>query len=78
MIPVIADGFLLLRAFLLWLVIVGRGVWWVKLSAVVVTCTLPFAVWRVVQRLVSRPSLLELQRRPAQRRSRDIPAHSRT
>lgn len=52
MIPVIADGFLLLRAFLLWLVIVGRGVWWVKLSAVVVTCTLPFAVWRVVQRLV--------------------------
>ena len=52
MIPVIADGFLLLRAFLLWLVIVGRGVWWVKLGTVVVTCTLPFAVWPVVQRLV--------------------------
>jgi hypothetical protein len=52
MITVIADGLLLLRSLLLWLAIVGRGVWWVKLSAVIGTCTLTVTVWRIFQRLV--------------------------
>jgi hypothetical protein len=45
MIPVIAVGFVLLGALLLWLVIGVRGAWWVKLGAIVATCAFTFAVW---------------------------------
>jgi hypothetical protein len=45
MIPVIAVGFVLLAGLLLWFVIGSRGPWWVKLSAIVVTCAFTFAVW---------------------------------
>jgi hypothetical protein len=45
MIPVIAVGFVLLGALLLWLVIGGRGAWWVKFGAIAVTSAFTFAVW---------------------------------
>jgi hypothetical protein len=45
MIPIIAVGFVLLGALLLWLVIGGRGAWWLKLGAIVATCAFTFAVW---------------------------------
>jgi hypothetical protein len=45
MIPVIAIGFVLLGGLLLWFVIGGRGAWWLKLGAIIVTCGFTFAVW---------------------------------
>jgi hypothetical protein len=48
MIPVIAVGFALLGALLLWFVIGSRGRWWLKLTAIVGTCAFTFAVWHAL------------------------------
>lgn len=56
MIPVIALGFALLAGLLLWFVIGSRGRWWVKLSAIVVTCAFTFAVWDALDSFTGWPS----------------------
>lgn len=45
MIPTIAIAFALVVGLLLWFVIGSRGPWFVKLGAIVVTCSFTYAVW---------------------------------
>jgi hypothetical protein len=55
-IPVIAVGFVLLGALLLWFVIGSRGRWWLKLTAIVGTCAFMFAVWHALDSFSGWPT----------------------
>jgi hypothetical protein len=55
-IPVVAIAFVLLGGLLLWFVIGGRGAWWLKLGAIVVTCGFTFAVWNALDSFSGWPT----------------------
>jgi hypothetical protein len=55
-IPVIAIGFALLGSLLLWFVIGSRGVWWLKLPAIVATMGFTFVVWQALDSFSGWPT----------------------
>lgn len=56
MIPVVAIGFVLIGGLLLWFVIGSRGLWWLKLPLIVLTCVFTFAVWRALDSFTGWPT----------------------